>query len=186
MKKAVVATGLCLGALSLSASATERMYGTFGVGYADTEFSQQSKDGITYNLAIGHQFTSQWYVELGYQQLIDEQENAESMKADALYLALLGKASSYNGELFYKLGVMNVDVAGVENIAADGVCRVGKAVPEAAQCLYDEGSLAGLIGLGYDYHLGLRSMLRLEYSYIAGENDLKAHVVNVGFRYNFN
>ncbi|WP_414828147.1 outer membrane beta-barrel protein [Alteromonas sp. H39] len=186
MKKAVVAIGLCLGILSLPVAAIEKMYGTFGVGYADTEFSQQTKDGITYNLAIGHQFMSQWYVELGYQQIVDEQEGAESMKADALYLAVLGKASSYNGELFYKLGVMNVDVAGVENMLGDGVCDVGDAVPELAQCRYDEGSLAGLIGLGYDYHLGMRSMLRLEYNYIGGENDLKAHIVNIGFRYNFN
>lgn len=186
MKKAVVAIGLCLGALSLPTAATERMYGTIGVGYADTEFSQQTKDGMTYNLAIGHQFMSQWYVELGYQQIVDEQENAESMKADALYLAVLGKAGSYNGELFYKLGVMNADVAGVELMGESGGCDVGESVADLGQCRYDEGSLAGLIGLGYDYHLGLRSMLRLEYNYIAGENDLKAHIVNIGFRYNFN
>lgn len=186
MKNAVVAIGLCLGLLSLPAVATEKMYGTVGVGYADAEFSQQAQDGMTYNLAIGHQFMSQWYVELGYQQLVDEQSASAGMKADALYLAILGKAGSYNGELFYKLGIMNVDVAGFESLNESGRCGVGEAVSDVGICQYDEGSLAGVIGLGYDYHLGLRSMLRLEYNYIGGENDLKAHVVNIGFRYNFN
>ncbi len=186
MKKAVVAIGLCLGAFSLPATATEKMYGTFGVGYADTEFSQQSKDGMSYNLAIGHQFMSQWYIELGYQQIVDEQQSVESMKADALYLAILGKAGSYNGELFYKLGVMNVDVAGFERMGESASCGIGESISDSGLCRYDEGSLAGVIGLGYDYHLGLRSMLRLEYNYIGGENDLKAHLVNIGFRYNFN
>ncbi|SVE06508.1 uncharacterized protein METZ01_LOCUS459362, partial [marine metagenome] len=57
--------------------------------------------------------------------------------------------------------------------------------PEAAVCGYDDTIIAGLAGLGFDYYLGLQSMVRVEYTYFGGKDDFSAHIVNLGFRYNF-
>mgnify|MGYP003635142267 CR=1 FL=1 len=52
-------------------------------------------------------------------------------------------------------------------------------------CSFDEGVVAGIAGLGFDYYVGLKSMVRLEYTYLGGEDDLSTHLVSLGFRYNF-
>ena len=164
--------------------ATEKMYGTLGVNYSDTEFSVQESDGVGYSLAVGHQFAPQWYVEAGYMKLVDELDESGGLDADALYLAILGKASGRQGELFYKLGIAKTDIQGREAAKESGDCRLGAV--QGPLCSYDEGIAAGMVGLGYDYNIGLRSMLRFEYTYFLGEDDFEAHVATLGFRYNFN
>ncbi|GGW87144.1 outer membrane beta-barrel protein [Alteromonas halophila] len=170
--------------LSGQALATEKMYGTVGVGYSDSEFSEQSLDGTGYNLAVGHQFHPQWYVEAGYLQLLDDVSQDSGMETGALYLAILGKASSLQGELFYKLGIAKADINGSEAPSEAGECRLGGL--QSGACRFDEGIVAGMVGLGYDYNIGMRSMLRFEYTYLAGEEDFSTHYVGIGFRYNFN
>lgn len=166
------------------AYATEKMYGALGVSYSDTEFNHQDGDGVGYSLAVGHQFDPQWYVEGGFMQLLDEQSASDGYKADVLYLAVLGKASSIQGELYYKLGIAKADLLGRENALETGGCRLGER--QEARCRFDESVAAAMLGLGYDYNLGMRSMLRLEYTYLIGEHDFQAHVATFSFRYNFN
>ncbi|MCU7555602.1 porin family protein [Alteromonas sp. ASW11-19] len=182
MKKITAVLCLCLA--GLPAVATEKMYGIAGGSFTDLEYSQQGEKGAGFTLAVGHQFHPQWYVEAGYNQLIDETTDTGDLKGDALYLALLGKAGNHTGELFYKLGIMNVAMQGSE-LPVEGNCALGELSSDGA-CAFDESGLAGVVGLGFDYHLGLRSMLRVEYNYVGGENDLQAHTVNLAIRYNFN
>lgn len=170
--------------LSLSAAATDRMYAVGGITYSDSEFSDSDDKGVGYTLAIGHQFAPKWYVEAGYLSLLDELDGTQGMDADAIYLALLGKAGSREGELFYKVGVARADIAGFEPALAGGNCRLGEL--SGSNCRFDEGILAGMIGLGFDYHIGMKSMIRLEYTYLGGEDSFSTHWVNLAFRYNFN
>lgn len=169
-----------------SGYATEKMYGVVGVGYSSLTFNQQDISGINYKLALGHEISRHWYVEAGMYQLVDDVNDASGGKADSLYLAVLGKAGNRTGELFYKLGVMNVDVQGIDAAASDGSCTLGDPLGESGLCAFDEGVLAGLAGIGFDYHLGLSSMLRIEVEYMKGKHDFSDAAVNVGFRYNFN
>ena len=176
-------TGVLMAAcLCASAQATEKMYGVIGAGYTDAEFIESEADGAAFYVGLGHQFAPQWYVEGGYKRLFDDIEDDTGAKADALYLALLGKASGREGELYYKLGVMRADVSGSYGVTSD--CEYGQI--SLGQCQYDEGVLAGLIGFGFDYHLGLNSMLRFEYEHVRGEHDLSVNTATLGFRYNFN
>lgn len=175
---------LAAACLSTSAQATEKMYGVIGAGYSDAKFSQNEPRGGAFHVGLGHQIASQWYVEGGYKRLFDDFEEEAGAKADALYLALLGKASGPQGELFYKLGVMRADITGSFALAESGSCEYDNV--QVGQCQYDESVFAAMAGLGFDYHLGLNSMLRFEYDYVRGEDDLEVNIVSLGFRYNFN
>jgi outer membrane autotransporter protein len=55
----------------------------------------------------------------------------------------------------------------------------------ATMCDYDESGIAGVIGFGFDYFIGMRTMLSNEIEYIKGQDDLTVTTVNVGLRYNF-
>jgi len=190
------ATKLAALALTLScvmpASATERMYGVVGLGYADTEIANSSAKELSYRLALGHQFDRQWYVELGYQKLVDDDGDGPGtgLTADALSISALGKAANRSGELFYRLGLANVDLKGQALANDDGQCEVGSVVAQTAQmadiCGFDEGVLGGVVGLGFDFNLGLNTMLRLEGEYMVGEDDFSSGAVYLGIRYNFN
>ena len=172
--------------VSGAAMATDKMYGVISSGYTDMEFSSIERDNYNYSMAIGHQFAKQWYVEAGYMKLVDDVESAEGANADSLYLAVLGKAGSRQGELYYKLGVANVDVEGIESAGQSG-SELGDTLPGSTTlCGFDESVVAGLVGVGFDYHIGLSSMIRLEALYFKGEHDFTANVFNLGFRYNFN
>ncbi|WP_170145518.1 outer membrane beta-barrel protein [Salinimonas sediminis] len=179
---------LLAGCLCSAAQATEKMYGVVGAGYSDAEFSN-SRAGSdlgseTFYLALGHEFAPQWYIEGGYKRLFDDSDETGNTKGDALYLAVLGKAGGPQGELFYKLGVMSADISGQYLMDETDNCEVGQVIQGA--CDYDEGVVAGLVGLGYDYHLGLNTMIRIEYEHVRGEHNLSANLFNLGFRYNFN
>ena len=103
--------------------------------------------------------------------------NEIEAKGDALYLAMLGKASGGTGELFYKLGIARVDLdVSTQCVSEDAT----------TQCSQADSIAAGIIGLGYDYYVGLKSMVRIEYVHMAGEDSFSTNMVNIGFRYNFN
>ena len=106
-----------------------------------------------------------------------DSERDTEFSGDALYLAVLGKANSEYGELYYKLGVANADIASTR--------YCGNSALSGDACSFDEGVVAGIAGLGFDYYVGLKSMVRLEYIYLGGEDDLSTHLVSLGFRYNF-
>lgn len=197
---------LVLGCMvSLPTLAADKLYTVFSVGYSDVEFTQDSNEGLGYKMAFGYQIDPQWYVEAGYQQLVHDQlystdlptasdvtDAEDVLQGDALFLSFLGKASGPSGELFYRLGLLKTDVRGQQLLAGVQECEFGpgKVLPiadfgSATLCDYDEGGIAGVIGLGYDYFVGVRTMFRFEIEYIKGEDNLTVTTANLGLRYNF-
>jgi len=179
MKKLLLLTVVLF--CSAQAVATERMYAVGSILYSDIELGDQALTGLGYKLGLGHQFHPQWYVEAGVQQLADEQDPNNRLQADGLYLSLLGKARNRTGELFYRLGVMRLDLQG-EYIPPGSACAT--VVP--SPCAFDNSIMAGNIGLGFDFFLTDRMMMRVEGEYIQGERDFSAGVFTLGVRYNFN
>jgi hypothetical protein len=190
---------------NLQTFAAEKTYTFFSLGFSDLEYSQQETDGLGYKLGIGYQFHSQWYIEGGYQQLLNESlfvgqtpsaaqfENGDNkLQADALFLAVLGKASGKLGELFYRLGVLKTDIRGQQLFAGERSCDVGQvslmtvdSIGVGTVCDYDNSGVAATFGLGFDYFIGARTMLRSEVEYIKGSDNLTATIYSVGIRYNF-
>lgn len=191
--------------VSIQTLAADNLYSVFSVGYSDVEFIQDSNKGLGYKIAFGYQFEPQWYVEAGYQLLVHDSlystelptanavTNAENLQqGDALFIAFLGKASGRTGELFYRLGVLKTDVRGQQLLAGERECEFGKAnvlaiadFGAATLCDYDESGVAGVIGLGFDYFVGARTMIRTEIEYIKGQDNLSTAAATVGLRYNF-
>ena len=193
-----------LGTLLLSANlqAADNLYSLVSVSYSELDYAAQSFDDINYKFALGYQIDRQWYAEFGYQQLVDQDaaqlapetsQQADDFEGqaqgDALYAALLGKAASEMGELFYKIGVMKIDIKGQALVESEQSCSLGQASPlQSANyqvCDYDEGSVAGIFSLGFDFYLSEKTMLRTEVEYIKGQDKLEATLVQVGIRYNF-
>jgi hypothetical protein len=169
-----------LGVLAFGLSQAQgapKNYGVATVGYNDFDATSASDKALTYGLAFGKQVHQQWYAELGYLNLFDYSENGVDAEGDALYLAMLGKASGGSGELFYKLGVARVDIASETECLVEGL---------ASRCATDDGIAAGLVGLGFDYYVSLKSLVRLEYVHMTGEDSFSTNMINLGFRYNFN
>ena len=176
MKQFLWIAGVMICGLSQSVAAP-KSYGLATVGYNDVDYAEASDKKVTYSLAFGKQIHRQWYAEVGYLNLFDYSNKQVDANGDSLYLAMLGKASSGTGELFYKLGVARVDIDVSSQCATEGV---------TSECDQSEALAAGLVGLGFDYYVGLRSMIRIEYLHMTGEDSFSTNMVNVGFRYNFN
>jgi hypothetical protein len=194
---------LCVFTVELIAA--EDIYGVVSLGYSDSDFEVEQPNNAGYKLTLGYQVDRQWYAEFGFQQLADqslqlslpvtlnEAENFEpEIQANALYAALLGKARGQMGELFYRFGIMKTDVRGQSLSAGSALCEQGTATvfsvesgEEYTLCDYDEGGIAGVVGLGFDFFLTARSMIRVEAEHIKGQNDLSMNAVYVGLRYNF-
>ena len=186
MRKVLLTTVCSLAVLvSVSVNATDKIYAVVSGGFADSEFAESSVDGASYKFAVGHQFHPQWYFEGGYQRIADEggdlasQPYNELLEGDALFLSVLGKAGSRQGELFYRLGVMRADMQGYTPIAD---C--------AEECnsfdRYVDSVFAGVVGFGYDWYISLNSMIRFEVEHISGEDSLQVNAAFIGYRYNFN
>ena len=191
--------------ISIQSLAADNLYSVISVGYSDVELIQESNKGFGYKIAFGYQIDPQWYVEAGYQQLIHDKlyltdlptaedvTNGENLQqGDALFVAFLGKASGPMGELFYRLGVLKTDIRGQQLLAGVGQCELGEAnvlaiadFGTATMCDYDEGGVAGVIGLGFDYFISARAMVRTEIEYIKGQDNLTVTTATVGLRYNF-
>lgn len=192
------------GIFSQNAFSDGDLYGVVAGGYGKTDFETNDVDHGAYKFGIGYQFDRQWYAEFGYQQLANQslvdtlpttslglEETEFGLKANAIYAAVLGKAGSRTGELFYRLGVMNIDVEG-QHLSDTGQCDFGDTRmfsvdgdAQMAVCEYDEGVFGGVIGIGFDFYLGVNVMLRTEVEHITGENGLKHNAGYIGLRYNF-
>jgi len=184
---------LCCILFSCVSQSIERMYGVVSTGYSDTEFSQRAEESFGYKILLGHQFHPKWYVETGYYKIADvgnEQDmDTDFFKADGLYLGALGKASSPEGELFYRVGVARIDVAAFEPLNPEGGCKVGGAVniaPGTALCRFDKGIFAGILGIGFDLAIAEKLFVRLDGDYIRGGSGLDTGLISLGLRYNFN
>lgn len=169
---------LTIATFTLSSNAFANLYAVANAGYSDVDTDTSSESDFSYSGAIGYQFDQQWYVEGGYISLIDTQDDKQSLTSHGAYLALLGKAGSPEGELFYKVGVASISVE--ETFTDATACNT-----EAAICGVDDTIVAGLVGLGFDYYVSRNAMVRTEYMYLGGQDDFSAHIVNIGFRYNF-
>ncbi|WP_334022126.1 outer membrane protein [Alteromonas sp. S015] len=175
--KFIVRSAVIVG-LGFSGLASADGYAVVNVGSGNVDTEIDSESDFSYSAALGYQFHRQWYVEGGYISFIDTDNSEQSISSKGPYLALLGKAGSQKGELYYKLGVASVDIEHVSTASA--ACG-----SDATVCGQDETVIAGLAGIGFDYYLGLQSMVRLEYTYFGGKDDFSANVINLGFRYNF-
>ncbi|MDM7859608.1 outer membrane beta-barrel protein [Alteromonas sp. ASW11-36] len=168
-----------------NAQATENMYAVISAGYADSEFAQYSGGSVAYKLAIGYEIHRQWYIEGGYQRLASDEADAGDLliglEGDALFISALGKASAREGELFYRLGAMRADLSGyrLESSTCDNA-------PCTVETAYDDGIFAGVIGIGFDWYVGLNTMVRFEVEHISGEDSFQSNAAYLGFRYNFN
>jgi hypothetical protein len=191
--------------VSIQTLAADNLYTVFSVGYSDVEFIEDSNEGFGYKMAFGYQIDPQWYVEAGYQQLIhnnlyttdlpsstDVTDARNLQQGDALFVAFLGKASGPTGELFYRLGVLKTDIRGQQLLAGERECEFGQAnvlaiadFGAATVCDYNESGVAGVIGLGFDYFVGARTMVRAEIEYIKGQDNLTVTTATIGLRYNF-
>lgn len=199
----MIRTLLCLMVISLPAYGVDDMYGVLTATYSDTEFNGQSAQSSGYKLAVAYEFHPQWYVEFGYQKIANQsqfngvptiaaqlQDAEYGLQGDAIFVALLGKAQGQLGELFYRVGLLNVDVAG-QSVTTGSECEIGSGTAFSVEqsnyqfCQYDEGSVAGVLGIGFDFYIGVNTMLRTEVEHIRGQNDLRANVINLGLRYNF-
>ena len=196
-----IATSLIM---SGHAVATDNMYGVTTLGYAKANLASTSANTTSYKLAVGYQFAEKWYAEFGYHQLSKqsmieqlpttvEGVNAADfgLNADALGISVLGKASSNYGELFYRLGILNVDIEG-QTLTEGAGCEFGTATPFTIGtgesynlCEFDEGVAAGQIGIGFDFYLGVNLLLRTEVEHIRGEQGFEQNGAYIGLRYNF-
>ena len=193
-----------LGCYLGQAKATEDMYAIATGGYAKTDLLDSASNNMGYKLALGHQFDRQWYVEFGMQKLASDSmsddlpdgqilgDSSLKMDASALFIAWLGKASGRSGELFYRIGVLKTDIKGQQIVAGSQTCELGEGnIISDNQggnftfCQFDEGGAAGVIGLGFDYFVTSRAMLRSEIEYIKGQNNLTVSAAYIGLRYNF-
>ncbi|GGD69177.1 outer membrane beta-barrel protein [Lacimicrobium alkaliphilum] len=188
---------------STGAQAQGDMYGLLGLNYAEADQEEITAKGPGYSFAMGYEFHRQWFVELGYQQVIDEEtdaltptnlgsEDTNSVTGDAIYAAVLGKAASQAGTLFYRLGVMSIKWQADSYLPEGGECASGarsqiavNATLNATRCAVDDTVLAGVVGLGFDFTLTETVDLRLEAQHIRGEDDLQVNLVQLGVRYNF-
>jgi hypothetical protein len=176
---------------SISAQAVDRLYGVAGVGYGDGDLDGATASGVSYRFAIGHRYHRQWNLELGYQNIVDDEANGlgEGLSAKAITLSALGKAANRDGELFYRIGLAHIDISGQALADNDGVCAAGSAIGTVADvgtfCGIDENVFGGVVGLGYDAYVGLNSMVRIEGEYIYGESEFSAGAMYIAFRYNF-
>ncbi|MFT2090539.1 hypothetical protein [Paraglaciecola sp. 2405UD69-4] len=181
------------------------MYSIFSLGVSELEVAQDESQNLTYKIALGYEFHRKWYVEAGYQQLgyddlytsalpteSDVIKGRSVKQGDALFLAFLGKASNHHGELFYRLGVLKTDIRGQFIQEASQECSLGKAIAievenygSANLCDYNEGGAAAVLGLGFDFFIGARTLIRTEAEYIKGQNDLEMSALSIGLRYNF-
>ncbi|MEP7704714.1 outer membrane beta-barrel protein [Paraglaciecola sp. 25GB23A] len=185
--------------------ATEGLYAVSTIGSAKTEFVDTSNNDLSYKLGMGYQIDRQWYFEAGIQKWASDSMASElpitleqlqdtSLKLDttALYATFLGKAAGPAGELFYRIGLLKTDIKGQQVLAGNQVCELGSTTAIALNdeqnysfCQFDEGGVAGVIGLGFDYFISHKMMVRTELEYIKGQNNLSMSGAYVGLRYNF-
>jgi hypothetical protein len=163
------------------------MYGVVSLGYANNDIDTFETEGLSYKLGVGYELTEQWYVEGTFQGLGNEDSGTfpefGSSTSDfyALSVSALGKARNQYGELFYRVGVAHVN-AQVESVG-QLVCEPNIVTP--GLCEIDEGIIAGVIGLGFDFHVFRSAMVRFEVEYINGEQGYNANAAHIGVRLNF-
>lgn len=172
--------------------------------YADVDIDDANASEAGFNVAFGTEIHRQWYAEIGYNQFSSNFEFSAvptttavdgfdpGVDASGLYIAVLGKASGQSGELFYRLGVMNVGYETSTRLSGTAACNNGtqsfftvSGTETVTQCDIDDSGVAGMIGAGFDFYVGYSAQVRLQFEHVRGSNDVQANTAQLGFRYNF-
>ncbi|BFT29596.1 hypothetical protein D210916BOD24_07720 [Alteromonas sp. D210916BOD_24] len=161
-------------------SAENTTYAVINVGYSKVDTQYDGESDVSYSGGVAYQFHRQWYAEGGYIVQADKSNERFALSSKGPYFALLGKAGNQHGELYYKVGVSYLDIEQRFVDSEQSLCDSTQNT-----CGYQDNIFAGLVGMGFDYYLSKGVMLRVEYTYFAGQNDFSSHVTNLGFRYNF-
>jgi len=174
-------------------------YTVLGAGYSESKSQLVDDKGASYRFGVGYELHRQWNLELGYQQLINEEfqtpganNNAkDGIEAGAIYLTLLGKASAESGELFYRIGALSIDIEEQQFHSESTTCSAGQGTSltvgdqSYTQCSLDDTVIAGVIGIGYDVRISSNVLIRTEVEHIKGEDDVEFNAAYIGLRYNF-
>jgi hypothetical protein len=181
--------------LAVSSALANTFYAVAAGGYVENETQFMSVDTPSYKLGIGYQFHPKWYLETGFQLLGEQNTDIQDIgfddplyEASGLYVSALGKASGRSGELFYRIGVMKADIKTTQISASTcdtiGLMQVA-AVNGGNLCSSDDGILAGMLGIGFDYYLSSSLLIRSEVEHIQGESEYSANAIYIGLRVNF-
>ncbi|MDC8830308.1 outer membrane beta-barrel protein [Alteromonas gilva] len=177
------------GLMTTNVTAMERLYAVVGAGYSDIEVNSAAETDAGYRVVLGHQFHRQWHVEAGFYRLADindvNQGSERNFSADAIYLGVNGKASNEVGELYYRLGVANVSLQ-YSSADSTGNCSAESNATSQNNCRYDSDTIAGIVGLGFDYSVAANTFVRFEAEYLRGKDGFDASIFSVGVRYDFN
>ncbi|MFC3120856.1 hypothetical protein [Agaribacter flavus] len=185
---------LFFSALCISnAKADQGFYGIISLGYAQSDLVDLELDSASYKLGIGYELAPKWYLEAGFQSLgeenVGELPSVDGINTEysALYLSALGKAQGAYGELFYRLGVMQVSST-IESVPSSEGCQVPQQLstrPLGQLCAFDQSLVAGQFGLGFDFYIHHSTILRTEIEWLKGQEDYSAAAVYLGVRLNF-
>jgi opacity protein-like surface antigen len=184
----------------LSAANEDNFYTILGVGYATNSVNDDDLDELSYKLNIGYVLSRQWAIEIGFQglgnsglsnsDLLIDNSNFETADYDvnAFGISALGKAGNRQGELYYRLGLLQVNTQ--RNYVTDaGQCETSDALLLSEQsvdiCSNDDSQIAGVIGLGFDFFVTPSLLLRTEIEHIQGNDDYSSQVFTVGLRFHF-
>ncbi len=183
--------------LSQQARAKEgELYGVVSTGFVSNELANTELDKFSYKLAVGYELEKQWSLEFGYQSMgedvLSPQEltlNNQSVEVNALSLSALGKASNRHGELYYRIGVLNVD-SSQTFLKAGLPCSENESTltlvsDSLSICQTSNSEVAAVLGRGFDFYLHHSTLVRFEVEGIKGADDYSAYGVFIGFRLNF-
>jgi opacity protein-like surface antigen len=175
-------------------------YVVASAGYAMNKIDSDTHDELSYKLNFGYTLSEEWAVEVGYQGLGDAGLSNEDLltssdglqEADynvsAIQLSVLGRASNQHGELFYRIGVMQVNTESTFVLDASE-CLADNALvatqSDSVICSSDENEMAGIIGIGFDFYITRSLLLRAEIEHIQGREDYSAQALLLGLRYSF-
>ncbi len=186
-------------------------YALAAIGYAlnevetkvDSNASKYEVEELSYKVSVGYELSKHWAIEAGVHILgdtdIDNSElvfdNPDFKQRDyslqAIQVSALGKAGNQHGELFYRIGVLQIKPEATyvtqeaQCMGSDRVVTSPNATSLVSVCQNDDSFLAGVVGLGFDFYVNESLLLRTEVEYIQGEQGYSSKGIYLGFKYNF-
>ncbi|MEM0911891.1 MAG: outer membrane beta-barrel protein [Pseudomonadota bacterium] len=171
--------------------AEQAYYGFASAGYAKTELEDIERDRPTFKIGIGYELNREWSFEAGIQSFGND-DGGDFPTDDAtaqyygVFVSALGRAGNASGELFYRLGLSYVDAEVLDlptgNVCASGLELVTGGTPV---CEFDEGVIAGHLGLGFDYFFTPKFTFRTEVEWTRGQDGFDSTGIYLGILYNF-
>ncbi len=144
--------------------------------YARVDTAQTEQSGGGLNLTLGRQIHPQWDLELGLSSIIDHNSRESQLSAEGITVSLLGKATGASGMLYYRLGLSYLRYQ--QSFTVEG-CQ------NSENCAFSDGTLGGVVGLGFDTLLYPGLSLRTELVYAKAQHDLSFSQAVLGLKYYF-